>query len=82
MHHKVKAWMVNLLVFVDPDASVLEALELMRNKGVRRLPIVNTQGDLVGLLSTDDILELVAEQLSDIVGLISHGQKKEAELRQ
>ena len=28
MQHNVKAWMVNMLVFIDPDASVLEALQL------------------------------------------------------
>jgi CBS domain-containing protein len=60
------------LVTVNKDTKLLDAVKLMRIKGVRRLLVINEQGELLGILSVDDLLELVAEQLTDIVSLISN----------
>lgn len=60
---------------------LMDAIALMRDKGVRRLPVVNDQGGLEGLLAVDDVLELVAEQLSDITRLVGREQQQEQELR-
>jgi CBS domain-containing protein len=43
---------------------VHEAIERMRNEGVRRLPVVDASGALVGVLSVDDVSELLAEELT------------------
>lgn len=59
------------LVTVTEDTKLLDAIKLMRMKGVRRLPVINESGELQGILSVDDLLELIVEQLSDIVGLVS-----------
>ena len=59
------------LVSTTEDTKLLDAIKLMRIKGVRRLPVINQSGGLEGILSVDDILELVGEQLSDLVALIS-----------
>jgi CBS domain-containing protein len=40
---------------VREDASVNEALELMSNAEIRRVPVVNGQNELVGILSLGDI---------------------------
>lgn len=44
-------------------ASVEDALALMRAHGVRRLPIVSPHGDLVGVVTLDDILALLADEM-------------------
>jgi CBS domain-containing protein len=36
----------------------------MRAKGIRRVPVVNDAGELEGILSIDDLLELFAEELN------------------
>ncbi|MEJ2141753.1 MAG: CBS domain-containing protein [Gammaproteobacteria bacterium] len=59
------------LATVTEDTRLIDSIKLMKNKGVRRLPVVNKQNELQGILSVDDVLELVVEQLSDVVGLIS-----------
>ena len=41
-----------------------QALYLMRRSGVRRLPIVDDHGKLVGLVSLDDLLVLLSSELS------------------
>ncbi len=69
------------LVTVTEDTKLIDTIKLMRDKGVRRIPVVNQQGELEGLLSVDDILELLAEQLTDIVDLINKELNREGRLR-
>lgn len=47
-----------------------EAVVLMRNNGIRRLPVVNGSGQLVGLVCLDDVLDLLLEEFSDIRQLL------------
>lgn len=69
------------LVTTLEETRLLDAIKLMRIKGVRRLPVVNVQGELQGILSADDILELIVEQLSDVVSLISKEISNEVNIR-
>jgi len=69
------------LVTVTEDTKLIDTIELMRDKGVRRIPVVNQQGGLEGLLTVDDLLELLAEQLTDIVSLIRKEQARESKHR-
>ena len=41
---------------IDPDAQAISALELMGRTGVGRFPVVDDQGDLVGLVTRTDLL--------------------------
>lgn len=69
------------LVTVPEDTKLVDAIKIMRGKGVRRLPVVNENNELQGILSVDDILELVVEQLSDVVGLITREISNEEKSR-
>ena len=55
---------------VDESAPIESALALMRSGGFRRLPVVDGKGALVGVVSIDDILGLLAEEFSLIGGLV------------
>jgi len=65
------------LVTVKENTGVFEAIQYMRAKGVRRLPVVNESVGLVGILTLDDLLELLAEELLEIAKLVKQEQKKE-----
>jgi CBS domain-containing protein len=65
-----------LLVSTE-DEDVFEALQRMRARGVRRLPIVNEQRALVGILTFDDIVEWLSEQLSELTRLVQSEQRHE-----
>ncbi len=57
-------------VTVGQEASIEEALNQMRHGAFRRVPVVDGQGKLVGLLSLDDILKHFADEFMAIRGLI------------
>lgn len=52
----VKDRMKSPAVTVTPDIPFQDALKLMREKGFRRLPVVNPSGELVGIVSERDLL--------------------------
>ena len=58
-----------------------ESLQRMRQHGVRRMPVVNDEDVLVGILSVDDVLEMIYEQLGSVVKLISNEQQIEHKAR-
>jgi acetoin utilization protein AcuB len=43
-------------VTVTPDTSIDQALQLMRSEKVRRFPVLNKQGKLVGIIAEKDLL--------------------------
>lgn len=53
----VKDWMTREVITAVPTMGVLEAGHLMREKGVRRLPVVDGDGRLVGILTHGDVRE-------------------------
>ena len=68
-------------VVVDEDASLTQALSEMRRIGVRRIPVVGHNGLLTGVLSLDDILGALSEELSDVAGSIRKEVRMEEALR-
>lgn len=52
--------------WVSETAAIEDAVATMRGLAVRRLPVVDDAGRLVGIVSIDDVLELVTEELSDL----------------
>ncbi len=66
---------------VQENASLGEASALMRGKRVRRLPVVNQAGSLFGIITADDVLNLIAAELSMIAGLIVEQPVRESQLR-
>jgi Mg/Co/Ni transporter MgtE len=58
-----------------------ETLQRMRQFGVRRMPVINDEAVLVGILSVDDVLEMIYEQLGSVVKLIANEQQIEHNAR-
>jgi CBS domain-containing protein len=53
------------------DCDVSEALALMSRKAVRRVPVVDAGGELAGIVTFDDLVPVLASQMSAIASLIS-----------
>ena len=66
----------NLVTARESDG-LLETIKVMRAKGIRRLPVVNDDHELVGILSVDDLIDLFSEQIVDLARLIAREQSRE-----
>jgi len=56
---------------------IAEAIGQMSTRGVRRAPVVSESGDLVGIVSFDDLLPVVSEQLTALARLIGEQARGE-----
>jgi predicted transcriptional regulator len=50
-------------VTIRADASLPDATDLMRRRRLRRLPVVDSEGSLVGVITADDVVRLLAEEV-------------------
>ncbi|AMY07887.1 Hypoxic response protein 1 [Luteitalea pratensis] len=63
-------------VSLPPDAQVSDAIELMQAHQVRRLPIVNGEGEVCGIVAQADLARwATAEQTGDLVRDVSEPQQ-------
>lgn len=62
--------MADALVTVDPDRGVLDAIEIMHEHSVRRLPIVDSAGAMAGIVTLDDLVRLLAEELETLAEIV------------
>lgn len=67
------------LMTAEEEEDLLEVIKHMRDKGIRRMPVVSKGGMLIGIITMDDLLDLIAEQLADLVVLVGREQKREAD---
>jgi len=69
------------LVTAREPESVEAALRKMEEHGVRRLPIVDGDGVLVGILTLDDVLQYLTAQQNELVALVAQEQRRERQFR-
>jgi predicted transcriptional regulator len=69
------------LVTVNETEDVLDVVEKMQRSSVRRLPVVNQQGFLIGIITSDDILDALADALDSIARLGTDQGKHEQRVR-
>jgi CBS domain-containing protein len=57
--------------------AILDAIWHMRAHGVRRLPVVDRRGALVGVLTVDDITRFLASEMSEMARIAPHQIERE-----
>jgi CBS domain-containing protein len=73
----VEAVMRPRIALVRETEGLGRAVALMRAEGVRRLPVVDADGRLVGVLAADDLIELFAEELSGLAAMVGKSHRLE-----
>jgi CBS domain-containing protein len=66
--HDAKAIMTTPVVTVRPDQSIWEAIRDLREAGVKRLPVIDQDGRLVGIVSRVDLLSAFIRSDEEIAG--------------
>ena len=69
------------LVTAQKDEGVFECIQRMRLNGIRRMPVVDRDGSLIGIISLDDLIQLLAEEMGELAKIISREQAHEEALR-
>ena len=69
--------MTSGLMTATEQDSIEAALKKMHEHGIRRLPIVDAAGALVGILTFDDILRYLTGQQSELVAMVAREQQRE-----
>ena len=70
------------IVTAREEDGIWDTLQRMRIKGVRRVPVVDARGGLVGILALDDLLELLAGELADLSKIVRREEGRERTSRE
>lgn len=70
------------LITASENDDVYEMIERMRFRGIRRTPVVNSAGGLTGIVSVDDLLEFLAEEMGELSRISSHQHAQEKRAKQ
>jgi CBS domain-containing protein len=58
-----------------------QVLSRMRENGVRRLPVVDPRGRLSGIVTLDDLLGVIVDEVTTLLQVVNRGQVRERRTR-
>jgi CBS domain-containing protein len=64
-------------LIIPESAEVTDAIDMLSRRGVRRAPVAAENGDLVGIVTLDDLLPAIAEDLAQLARLIGYQATRE-----
>ena len=65
------------LITVAEADSLTDLMRAMRDHGVRRLPVVDAQDELMGLVTMDDVLKILVRELNMLIGTMDTAIRQE-----
>lgn len=69
--------MTDPLCTVRERTGVFETMRVMREHGIRRVPVVDERTSLQGIVAVDDLIGVMAEEMNEFAGLIAREQATE-----
>ena len=73
--------MTTQVVKVSKDASALEVIQKMEKEGVRRILLVDLNDQICGVISADDLLQLLAKEINGLGKLVERQLENEKRYR-
>ena len=67
------------LITACENERMYDVRKKMRSRGVRRIPVVDAQDRLQGIIAFDDLVDWMAQELADLAKLVSREQERESE---
>lgn len=68
--------MVKKPVTIRQDLGIFDAARIFAKTGVRRLPVVTASGVLVGVITMDDVVMLLGNEMGHMAGALSAGLRR------
>lgn len=78
---RVEDVMTTDLVVAREEDSLIDLIRTMRSKGVRRVPVVGLANELTGIVSLDDVLSILVDELDLLVSAVGSEGKRERVMR-
>src|SRR5689334_22373173 len=69
------------LLTASEETSLVDALKLMQERGVRRLPVVDHSGAVAGIVTADDVIRFLADELGEVAKLLNREEQVERRYR-
>ena len=69
--------MSDQLVTADETDTLMDLMQAMREHGVRRVPVVGQGQELMGIVTLDDVLKILAHEMNLLVGSIDTSLRQE-----
>ena len=69
------------LVLAHPDMDALDAIDLMKTHRLRRLVITDASGRLTGIVTLEDLLELLSHEISNLASGLTGAREREMKER-
>ncbi len=69
------------LVLAHPDMDAMDAAQLMSTHGLRRLVITDEAGRLAGIVTLEDVLDLLARELLNLSASLANARQREQRQR-
>jgi CBS domain-containing protein len=69
------------LVTAQAEQDVFDTVHAMRLRGVRRVPVVDKDGELAGIFAMDDFVGLLAREMDEVSKLIYRERDRESKTR-
>lgn len=71
-HTPVQQLMSKPVISIISSSSLKDAIETMQLKGIRRLPIIEQEGKLVGIITARDIFKIIIKNQDTISSFVSN----------
>ena len=65
------------LVIANESEDTAQVIDRMREHGVRRIPLVNSRGGMVGIVTVDDLLRVLVAEASALLEVMGKGKRQE-----
>jgi CBS domain-containing protein len=63
---RIRDIMTSPAVTISEDRDIIDITRLMSERGIRRFPVVDANGKIIGVISLDDVLVFLGQEMQNI----------------